>query len=333
MILVTGGAGYIGSVLVKKLVSKKYPVRVFDSLIFGDSALNDVKEKIELIKGDIRNPPKNLFKDIRTVIHLAGLSNDPTANFDPTANYEINTLGTIKLALHAKQNKVKKFIFASSCSIYDQGLSSKTKVLNEDSVVNPTAPYSYSKFMAEQKILPLADDKFNIIVVRKGTVLGYSSRMRYDLVVNTMVKDAFSTGKITILCSGKQWRPLISVDDVVKAYLLLIDHAKNKINRQIFNVLAYNLQIVDVAKQVKEIVSKHVPVRLIIDKRVVETRSYKVSNKKISQILGFEAKEKLSDTVSHLIKKIKKNKKDDFHKPNYYNIEWMKLYYQKGKYL
>lgn len=332
MILVTGGAGYVGSVLVKKLVNKKYPVRVFDSLIFGGASLKDVKKKIELVKGDIRNPPRNIFKGIKTVIHLAGLSNDPTANFDPKANFEINTLGTIKLARLARQNKVQRFIFASSCSIYDQGLNSKQRMLNEDSIVNPTAPYSFSKFMAEQKILPLADNNFVVVVVRKGTVFGYSPRMRYDLVVNTMVKDAFLNGKITVLCSGKQWRPLISVNDITKAYLLLITAPQNKINRQIFNVLAYNLRIVDVAKQVKKVVSKHIPVKLIIDKRIIETRSYKVSDRKISRILGYKAQEKLTDTVKELIKKIKLNKKDDFNNPNYYNIEWMKLHYQKGKY-
>lgn len=328
MILVTGGAGYIGSLLTQELVKRKIPTRILDSFIFGKQSIEKFKNKIEIVKGDIRNPPKGIFKDITTVIHLAGLSNDPTANFDPQTNYQINTVSTINLANLAKQNKVKRFIFGSSCSIYDQGLKKRQIIQDENSFVNPIAPYSLSKLKAEKGILPLADDKFTVVVVRKGTVFGYSPRMRYDLVVNTMIKDALQKGKITVLAEGKQWRPLISINDVACGYIKLLKTPKQKINKEIFNLLTDNFRIIDIAKKVKKAVSHLMKVDLQIEKAIIETRSYKVSNKKMQKVLKFFPKDTIEDFVSEMVKK----ELEDFDNPKYYNIQWMKLLYQKGKY-
>lgn len=329
MILVTGGAGYIGSVLVPLLVKNNYLVRVFDALIFGSKSLDCCRNKIELIKGDIRCPPKNLFKGIKAVIHLAGLSNDPTANFDPKTNYQVNTLATINLAYMAKENKVERFIFGSSCSVYDQGLGKYTKLQDEKSPVNPTAPYSLSKLLAEENILPLADRKFCLTIVRKGTVVGFSPRMRYDLVVNTMVKDAFYRNKIKIFAKGKQWRPLIVVDDVVLAYLKLLQAPIDKINKEIFNVVAFNLQIIDVARKVQKTLIPFKKVFLDINDLVLESRSYKVSGRKIEKKLGFTPKWTIEKAILEIVKKIKDGKVNDFDNPCYYNIQWMKRQYCK----
>lgn len=332
MILVTGGAGYIGSVLTAELVKRNYQVRVFDSLIFGAKSLEKIKDKIEIVKGDIRHPPKNIFKNIEVVIHLAAISNDQTADFDPQSCYQINTSATIKLAKLAKKKSVERFIFGSSCSIYDQGLKGKHFIQDETSLVNPVASYSLSKYQAEQKILPLANDKFTVVVVRKGTVFGYSPRMRFDLVINTMVKNAFQKGKIIVLASGKQWRPFISVSDVCRGYLNLLTASTKSVNREIFNFVTYNYQIIEIAKIVKRILQPRVKVQLDVKRKLVETRSYKVSNQKIRKILKFPASN-LEKEIKMLAKILEKQQISDFDDPNYYNIEWMKLQYQRKKYL
>lgn len=333
MILVTGGAGYIGSVLIPQLIKRNYPVRVLDLLIFGSSPLKKYQNRIELVKGDIRNPPRQIFNDVKTVIHLAGLSNDPTANFDPQANYEINTQATISLAKLAKKNQVERFVFGSSCSVYDQGLQNRHILQSEDSTVNPTAPYSRSKRLAEIGILPLANNKFSVTVFRKGTVIGFSPRMRYDLVVNTMIKDAFMTGNIKILAAGKQWRPLITVNDAALGYLQVIKAPVKKINKEIFNLLSFNYRIIDVAKKVKRALSPFKKVTLDIETDLAETRSYKVSNQKMKQQLNFLPLETIENGTVDIAKQIKSGHIDDFTNPSYYNIQWMKQRYQKGKYL
>lgn len=333
MILITGGAGYVGSILVPTLLKNNYSVRVLDSLIFGKQSLRDVKDKIELVKGDIRNPPKRIFKGIKAVIHLAGLSNDPTANFDPKANYQINALATIQLARLAKNQKVERFIFGSSCSIYDQGLEKGYILQDEKAKVNPTAPYSVSKLTAEENILPLADNKFCVTVLRKGTIFGYSPRMRYDLVVNTMIKDAFLSKKINIKAAGKQWRPLISIKDATKGYQKILTSPITKVNKQIFNLLSDNYMIITVGKTVQKNLKSHIKVNLAVEKVIIETRSYKVSGRKMKELLYFSPSESISSSIKEIIGHINQNQISDFNNPAYYNIQWMKLMYQKGKYL
>ncbi|MBI2029098.1 NAD(P)-dependent oxidoreductase [Candidatus Gottesmanbacteria bacterium] len=329
MILITGGAGYIGSVLVKHLLNQNYKVRVIDSFWFGKESLAEYKNKIEIVEGDIRNPPKDIFKNIDSVIHLAGFSNDPTANFDTKTNFEINTYATLSFAKQAKSKGVKQFIFGSSCSIYDQGFTSKIKTLRESDKVFPKSAYSLSKYQAEQGLLDLASNKFCVVVVRKGTVYGYSSRMRYDLVINTMVKDALSYGKINVLAGGVQFRPLISVDDVARGYILFLKQNSSKLNKNIFNLLSNNFRIIDVAKIVKKSLKKYRNVSISVSDVFIETRNYKVSNKKIKKYLNFKPVDNIESIAKDMIKKIYKFKKTDFDNFNYYNIEWMKRMYEK----
>ena len=195
-VLVIGGAGYVGSVLVEELLKRGYAVKVFDRLIYGDHGLQAVRDRVELTVGDMRAIEPAVFEDAAAVVNLGGLSNDPTAEFNPTANYEMNTIATERAAKLAKDAGVKRFLFASTCSIYDQGVEDPEAdlILDEAAAVNPRAAYSSSKFEAEQRLLPLADEHFCPVVLRKGTLYGYSPRMRFDLVVNTFLKDALSRG-------------------------------------------------------------------------------------------------------------------------------------------
>ncbi len=325
MILVTGGAGYVGSVLTEKLIRKKYKVRVFDNFTFGRNSLDKIKKNIDIVKGDIRKPPDNLFKGISTVIHLAGFSNDPTANYNPQLNYKVNSIGTIKLAKTAKEKGVKRFIFGSSCSVYDQGIKGGNKLVTETAKISPSVPYSYSKFTAEGKILPLADDKFTVTVIRKGTVYGLSPRMRFDLVINQMVKDAVSLGIIKVYSQGRQWRPFIEVNQAADCYIKLINVPKKLINGEIFNLLAFNMTIDDLAKNIHKSARKFVKVKLKVYKKVLDSRSYRVSNEKIKKKLGLKLVSDFQTPIKAFIKTLIKSKINDFSNPIYYNIDWMRL--------
>jgi len=191
-ILITGGGGYIGSSLVGELLKKGYQVRVYDRFIFGEKPLKRLKDKIEIIKGDIRNFKKEILNGIDAVIHLAAISTEPTSQYDPRLTDLINHIATEKLARAAKEMGIERFIFASSCSVYfTYSTPLNPSPSKEDEPVNPISPYSISKRAAEQALLELADDSFHPIIFRKGTIYGLSPRMRYDLVLNSFVKDSF----------------------------------------------------------------------------------------------------------------------------------------------
>ncbi|TET12616.1 SDR family oxidoreductase, partial [Candidatus Aerophobetes bacterium] len=219
MVLVVGGAGYVGSMLVRELLNKGYAVRIFDKFYYGEKGIEDVKDRIEIIQGDMRSMDLSVLQEIDAVINVGGLSNDPTAEYNPRANYEMNVVATETLAKLSKKRGIKRFIFASSCSIYDLGFAGEDVVQDEEAKVNPKAAYSKSKYDAERILLKMVDEDFCPVILRKGTIFGFSYRMRYDLVVNTFVKDALTKGKITIFRGGEMWRPLVDISDVVKAYL------------------------------------------------------------------------------------------------------------------
>jgi nucleoside-diphosphate-sugar epimerase len=253
-ILLTGGAGYIGIVLLEKLLAKGYKVRVLDNFLFGKKPIIPYLKRIEVVNKDIRNVNKKDLEGIDAVIHLAGLSNDPMADFDPKANFEINTEGTIKLAKLANEMGIKRFTFASSASIYNRGILKRTRIQSEDGIVKPKAAYSVSKYRAEKELMNMADSNFAPIIFRQGTVYGFSPRMRYDLVVNTMVKTALYEGKIYVFCGGVQWRPLIDVEDVAVAHLKSLEIPEKKLKGDIVNLFYENYKILDVARMVKKVV-------------------------------------------------------------------------------
>jgi nucleoside-diphosphate-sugar epimerase len=205
-ILVVGGAGYVGSELVRELLNRGFADKIFDRLYFGDRGLADVRERVELVVGDMRSMRPGLLDGVSAVVNLGGLSNDPTAEYNPRANHEMNTMASVTLAQQCKERGVERFLFASSCSIYDFGVGDDEKdaVMDEDSKVEPKAAYSSSKFEAEKLLVGLATEQFCPVILRKGTVYGFSPRMRYDFVVNTFVKDALSRGYILRCIMGEK---------------------------------------------------------------------------------------------------------------------------------
>lgn len=326
-ILITGGGGYIGYVATKLLINYGFKVKVIDTFYWGENILKELKKKIEIVQKDIRDISRSDLKGVDSVVHTAGLSNDPMADFNPEANFKINYLATVRLARLCKKNNIKKFIFASSASIYNKGLSNPSLIQTEDSKVAPSAPYSISKFKAERELLKLKDRSFCPVILRQGTVYGFSSRMRYDLVVNTMLKDALSKGEIYVYCQGKEWRPLIDVTDVARAYVTILKSPNQKINGQIFNLVYKNYNILDLARIVKKVImaEKIANPKIIIDGKRRKARSYQISGNKIKKVLGWEPKVSVEESVRNMLDKITHTEFSNYNHPRFYNIEWMKL--------
>jgi nucleoside-diphosphate-sugar epimerase len=325
MILVTGGAGYLGCVLVRELLSKGEAVRVFDKLFFGDAGLDEVRDKIELIQGDLRYFDEAILDGIDSVIHLAGLSNDPTAEYNPKANHEMNTVATETLAKTCKRRGVKRFVFASTCSIYDKGLYAEDFLLDETSEVAPRAAYAVSNYEAERILLAMADETFCPVIVRKGTLYGFSPRMRYDLVVNTFVKDALMNGALKVFCGGEMWRPLVEVTDAAKAYICCVEAPEHKVRGQVFNLVYKNYRILELAHWVREAFRPIRTLEIEVDYSHYRARSYRVSGQKIETVLGFKPTIAVKDSVERMVQTIQRSGHTDFLNPKYYNIQWLTL--------
>jgi len=325
-VLVTGGAGYIGSVLVKELLDRGYSVRVFDKFYFGREGLKSVEKKIEMVQGDLRNFNESILDGVGAVIHLGGFSNDPMAEFNPKFNDEVNATATKLLAEACVHKGISRFTYASSASIYDRGLKGSDREQMEDEEVEPKYAYSVSKYKGEQYLREIMKTapKFCPVILRQGTVFGYSPRMRYDLVVNTFVKDAMKKGRLTAFCGGVAWRPLVSVKDVAKAHILAMESKEDVVKGQTFNISLDNFQVWDIAHRVKETFKGIKQIEVDIDYSPDRMdRSYKLSNKKSENILGLRYTVSIESSVREMIEKISAGLAADFDNPAHYNIRWL----------
>lgn len=325
MILLTGGGGYIGAVTVSELLDKGFAVRVLDKFLYGEQPLAEVRNRIECVQGDILAMDEDVLDGITCVIHLAGLSNDPTAEFNPAANRRLNTEATARLGEMCKRRGIKRFIFASSCSIYDKGMMAEDMIQDEDSPVEPRAAYATSKYEAEQALLALADAHFQPTLLRQGTVYGWSPRMRYDLVVNTFVRCAFETGKLNVHCGGEMWRPLVDVADVAKCYLACIQADLKDVGGQIFNLSHKNYRILELAHWVKKALEGITDVSIDVEYGNQTARDYRVSTKKLERVLGFRPGVSVEHSARDMARKIRSGLHADFQNPRYYNIRWLEL--------
>ena len=281
-IMVTGGGGYIGSVLVRLLLDKGYEVLVIDRFFFGSATLPSDHPNLSIVKDDIRRLDDTSFDGIDAVVDLAAISNDPAGELDQDKTWEINYMGRVRVAKLAKDVGVKRYVLPSSCSVY----GFQDDEINETAPVNPLTTYGKAIYQAEQEILPLADDQFCAVVIRQATVYGLSDRMRFDLAINGMVKGFFQSGKIPILRDGTQWRPFVHVKDTCRAMALMLEAPVDLVNGQLFNVGSddQNLQIMPLAGTVADAIDVPFRYEWYGDP---DHRSYRVSFRKISETLGY----------------------------------------------
>ena len=317
-VLVTGGAGYIGSVLSKILVEKGHDVSCLDRFFFGKEALENVSGKINLIKDDIRWFNPDILKGVDAVLDLASLSNDPSGELDPQKTLEINYKGRVRVATLSKKYKVGKYVLASTCSVY--GFQEGT--LNEDSKLNPLTTYAKANMMAEKEVLPLADNSFTVTVLRQATVYGFSHRMRFDLAINGMALGFFKNGKIPIMRDGKQWRPFVHVKDTSNAFISVLESNPKLVNGQIFNVgnNEQNLQIFDLAKMVAE--SINLPFNFEWYGSP-DMRSYKVSFDKIKEQIGYKTSYTPKEGAKEVFDALKEGKLNP-EDPRTITVKWYK---------
>lgn len=328
-VLVTGGAGYLGSVLCKELLNKGYMVRCFDRLYFGLDPIKPIlkNQGFELIKGNILNLLEfpDLLKEVDSIIHLAGIANDPTAELDPHLTHKVNFESSVHLARLAKENKIKRFIFASSCSVYGKGL---TNIASEESPINPVSIYAESKANAEREILALADNDFHPLSLRQATLYGVSPRMRVDLAINLMVLHALSKGKIFIWGGGEQWRPFLHVEDAAHAMIYCLDMPLKYISGKVYNLGSTedNLKIIELANIVKETIKG---TSLDIIPENPDKRSYRVNCDKIVRELKWKPKKKIEDGIKELSAFFLPQKEKALNKSVFYNIRTIQNFIQK----
>ena len=301
-IIVTGGCGYIGSVLIPKLLSMKIKVINIDTQYFG----NYLKENkyLKNIKCDINNISKISFKNVYAIIHLASIANDPMAEIDKNLSWETSALGTLGLLQRAIKFKVKRFIYASSGSVY--GISKKNRV-DENTNLKPISLYNKVK-MCTEKIVESYKNYLEIFVIRPATVCGYSPRMRYDVSVNALTFSALKYKKIKVF-GGKQIRPNIHMEDMVNLYIYLLN--ANKKYCGIYNAGFENKSILEIAKLVKYKTKASIKVQK--DKN--DPRSYRLDSSKLLKI-GFKPKKRIAHAIGELVE-MYKNKllpnKEEFH--------------------
>ena len=293
-IFITGGAGYVGSLLVPKLLELGYEVTVFDLMIYGGEVLGE-HDKLTKIKGDIRNSTllEKIIPGHDALIHLACISNDPSFELNPSLGKSINLDAFEPIVKLSVKSNVNRFIYASSSSVY--GIK-KEKNVTEDMTLEPLTDYSRFKGDCEKILNSYKSEDFITTTIRPSTVCGYSKRQRLDLVVNILTNHAFHNREIRVF-GGEQLRPNVHINDMVDSYLAVLKAEPKKINGQIFNVGFKNQSVNELANDVKEVIGEDIKIK---NTKSDDNRSYHVSSEKIKEVLGFETKYTVKDAVLDL---------------------------------
>lgn len=317
-LLITGGAGYVGSALVPKLLEIGHEITVLDLMIYGDNVLED-HPRLKKIKGDIRQIDllEKIIPSHDIVLHLACISNDPSFELNPTLGKSINFDAFEPLVKLSRESNVSRFIYASSSSVY--GIKSEKNV-TEDMVLEPLTDYSKFKAQCEVILNKYKSENFITTTIRPSTVCGYAKRQRLDLVVNILTNHAYHKREIKVF-GGSQLRPNIHINDMIDCYLNVIDANKDKINGQIFNVGFKNQSVDELAEDVKEIIGEDIKIRKT---ETDDNRSYHVSSEKIYSVLGFKTKYTVKNAVQDLKNAFETGLLiDTFNNENYFNIKRM----------
>ncbi len=305
-ILILGGGGYVGSHLSNYLIKKGYRITIFDTFWFG----NKLKEQknLKIIKGDIRNIQKLSFKNYYSIIHLANIANDPSVELNPSLSWDVNVFASYEIIKKAIKENVKKFIYASSGSVY--GIK-KERLVTEDLDLKPLSIYNRTKMIAE-RVFSSFSDKIKIYSIRPATVCGVSPRMRLDVTVNLLTFKALKYREMTLF-GGDQIRPNINIKDMSRVYEFIL---KNNVDPGFYNAGFENLSIKEIAKKIQ----KKIPSKIKI-KKIFDQRSYRQCSDKLVGI-GFERKYGVDDAIDEIIHNFNDNKIKD--NPSYYTVKWLK---------
>lgn len=320
-VLVTGGAGYVGSVLVPELLGHGYRVKVLDLYMFGEHVLDAAESRpnLEQIKGDIRDRGllERVIRGCDAVIHLACISNDPSFELDPQLGKSINYDAFFGLVDVSKASGVRRFVYASSSSVY--GIKEEPNV-TEDLPLLPLTDYSKYKAMCEQVLLEKREPGFVTLILRPSTVCGYSPRLRLDLTVNILTNQAVNNKKITVF-GGQQMRPNIHIADMVDVYVKSLEWPDEAIDGRTFNVGYENYKVSEIAEMVRKVIGEEVD---IVMTPTDDNRSYHVSSEKIKRELGFVAQHSVEDAVRDLVDAFQGGKiPNSMTDSRYYNIKTM----------
>lgn len=313
-LLIAGGAGYLGSVLIPRLIERGYKVDVVDLFWFG----NHLPRQVGILNKDIFQLSIEDLASYDQVIFLAGLSNDPMAEYSPSKNFIFNAAAPAYLAYIAKLAKVRRFIYASSCSVYGY---TENELYDETRPASSRYPYGISKLQGEQAVMQLGDAEFSVISLRKGTISGYSPRMRLDLIINTMFKHAVRDHTITVN-NPSIWRPILSIEDAATAYIRAVE-AHDQVSG-IFNVASGNFTVGEVADLVRAAMEERLDFRIRLEiKHIQDFRNYKVSIEKATNVLSFHPVGTVRSIIGSLIDNREKFR--DWDNPAYANIQSFKL--------
>ena len=304
-LLVTGACGYKGHVLIPKLLGRGYRVVALDIMWFGNYLVPH--PNLEIVHADVRDIDAINLDGIDGIIHLSSIANDPCGDLDPKLTWEVSALATMQLADKAKRHGVKRFIYASSGSVY--GIKDELQV-TEDLELKPISEYNKTKMVSERVLLSYSGDMV-VQIVRPATVCGMSPRMRLDVSVNLLAMQALSNGKITVF-GGAQTRPNIHIDDITDVYLHLIDHPEVT---GIYNAGFENISILDIAK----IVTKYIPVEIVVTEST-DPRSYRVNSDRLAST-GFKPKKSVEHAVKEIIAAFRAGLLKD--EDRFYNLKWM----------
>jgi nucleoside-diphosphate-sugar epimerase len=320
-VLVVGGAGYIGSVLVRQLLLHNYHVRVLDVGAFGSSSLDEARRhpRFELVEGDLRHV-EHVVRAVRgtdAVVHLGAIVGDPACELDAQATREINTIATRMLVQVCRGAGVGRLLFASTCAVY----GASDHLVDEHSALNPVSTYAESKADAERIVLAASSGDFATTVLRLGTAFGHSPRPRFDLVVNLLTARAWRDQRITIF-NPEQWRPFVHVQDIARAFVTCLKANSSIVSGEVFNVGDYQLNktLGDVAEEVKS----QLPNTQVEIRETPDRRNYRVSFDKIHSYLGFRAERTLADGVREVIEFLSGTPCDPFADKVFDNAKLMK---------
>src|SRR6202041_107344 len=309
-LLIAGGAGYVGSALIPRLLERGYQVDVVDLFWFG----NHLPTETGVLNRDLFDVTADDLKKYDQVIFLAGLSNDPMAEFSPSKNFVYNAAAPAYLAYVAKKAGVKRYIYASSCSVYGYTVND---LYDETKPVASAYPYGISKLQGEQAVMNLLDDSFSVISLRKGTISGYSPRMRLDLIVNTMFKSAMRDRAISIN-NPTIWRPILAIEDAISGYIRAIE-AHQTISG-IFNIASGNFTVGEVGDLVQSEIQEQLGEKVQLKIHAIQDfRNYKVNFEKARNVLSFHPRHDVRSIVRHLIKNM--GRFADWDNPEYYNVQ------------